>query len=49
MNMLSGRTPPTAGDALIFGYSIKNHSAQLKKKLGICPQVLDIFRIIIIA
>ena len=39
MNILSGMTPATDGDALIYGFSIKNEMHNIRKMMGICPQV----------
>lgn len=37
-NMLTGLMPPTAGDALIYGLSIKQDLSNVRKTLGVCPQ-----------
>ena len=37
-NMLSGLMPPTQGDAIIYGKSIKTDLSNVRKKLGVCPQ-----------
>ena len=36
--MLSGLTPATAGDALIYGYSVKDQIQEIRSIMGICPQ-----------
>lgn len=36
--MLSGLTPATSGDALIYGLSVKSQMSQITKLMGICPQ-----------
>jgi ABC-type multidrug transport system ATPase subunit len=36
--MLSGLTPATGGDALIYNLSVKNSMLDLRKLMGICPQ-----------
>ncbi|KAI9223359.1 hypothetical protein BC828DRAFT_345046 [Blastocladiella britannica] len=38
MSMLSGLTPPTAGNALIFGKSVKQDMDAIRSQMGICPQ-----------
>ena len=38
ISMLTGLTPPTAGDAWAYGHSIKNDLAGLRKIMGVCPQ-----------
>ncbi|CAG8683115.1 18808_t:CDS:2 [Gigaspora rosea] len=38
MNILSGLTPATSGDALLYGYSVKNDMNQIRKIMGVCPQ-----------
>jgi ABC-type multidrug transport system ATPase subunit len=37
-NMLSGLMPPTRGDAIVYGRSIKTDLTNVRKNLGICPQ-----------
>jgi hypothetical protein len=32
-------TPATDGDALIYGNSIRNEMHNIRKMMGICPQV----------
>ncbi|KAJ3192282.1 ATP-binding cassette sub- A member 1 [Irineochytrium annulatum] len=38
MSILSGLTPPSAGDALIYGLSVKSQMGCIRKMLGVCPQ-----------
>ncbi|KAJ3063543.1 ATP-binding cassette sub- A member 1, partial [Rhizoclosmatium hyalinum] len=38
MSMLAGLTPPTAGDALICGLSVRTQMSQIRRMLGVCPQ-----------
>ncbi|KAJ3267738.1 ATP-binding cassette sub- A member 1, partial [Terramyces sp. JEL0728] len=38
ISMLSGMTPASGGDALIYGYSVKNNILECRKIMGICPQ-----------
>ncbi|KAI9026752.1 hypothetical protein DFJ74DRAFT_604379 [Hyaloraphidium curvatum] len=38
MNILSGLTPPTAGDALIYGRSVTKEMDAIRANMGICPQ-----------
>jgi len=38
MNILSGLTPATNGDALFYGYSVRENMAELRNNLGVCPQ-----------
>ncbi|EPZ35947.1 hypothetical protein ROZALSC1DRAFT_26676 [Rozella allomycis CSF55] len=38
MNILSGLTPPTDGDAFIYGKSCKHEMENIRKILGVCPQ-----------
>jgi ABC-type multidrug transport system ATPase subunit len=38
MNILSGLTPSTSGDALVYGYSVKDQMEEINKFLGCCPQ-----------
>jgi len=38
MNILSGLTRSSAGDALIFGYSVRTQMSQINKIMGVCPQ-----------
>ena len=37
-NMLTGLMPLTAGDATIFGFSVKNEMHQISQIMGVCPQ-----------
>ncbi|KAI8925196.1 hypothetical protein BC831DRAFT_512721 [Entophlyctis helioformis] len=36
--MLSGMTPSSAGDALIYNMSVKTQRQRIRKMMGICPQ-----------
>ncbi|GMF11425.1 unnamed protein product [Phytophthora lilii] len=38
ISMLTGLIPPTAGDATLYGCSIKHDFQQLRRVIGICPQ-----------
>eukprot|EP00842_Homolaphlyctis_polyrhiza_P000564 jgi/Hompol1/1508/HPOL_000597-RA len=38
ISMLSGLTPPTSGDALIYNLSAKYQTQSIRKIMGICPQ-----------
>jgi ABC-type multidrug transport system ATPase subunit len=38
MNILSGLTPPSSGDALLCGYSVRSQMHRIRKILGVCPQ-----------
>jgi ATP-binding cassette subfamily A (ABC1) protein 3 len=38
LSILSGEFPPTAGDAYIDGFSIKEDQTKIRKKIGYCPQ-----------
>ncbi|KAJ2990991.1 ATP-binding cassette sub- A member 1 [Globomyces sp. JEL0801] len=38
ISMLSGLTPSTSGDALIFNLSVKDSMLRIRKIMGICPQ-----------
>jgi ABC-type multidrug transport system ATPase subunit len=38
ISILTGLTPPTAGDATVNGHSVANHMARVRRSLGICPQ-----------
>ncbi|TPX41335.1 hypothetical protein SeLEV6574_g06147 [Synchytrium endobioticum] len=38
INILSGMARPTAGDALIYGFSVKNQMHRIRKIMGVCPQ-----------
>ncbi|KAJ3196135.1 ATP-binding cassette sub- A member 1 [Irineochytrium annulatum] len=38
MSILAGLTPATAGDALIYGLSIRNQIGRVRRLLGVCPQ-----------
>ncbi len=36
--MLSGLTPASAGDALVYNLSVNNAMLSIRKFMGICPQ-----------
>lgn len=38
INMLSGMIAPTSGDAFVYGSSITQNMAGVRKILGVCPQ-----------
>ncbi len=38
ISMLSGLTPSSAGDALIYNLSVKTGMSNIRKMMGICPQ-----------
>ncbi|KAI8919679.1 P-loop containing nucleoside triphosphate hydrolase protein [Entophlyctis helioformis] len=38
ISMLSGLTPSSSGDALIYNLSVRNQSQRIRKIMGICPQ-----------
>ncbi|KAI8894545.1 hypothetical protein BC833DRAFT_604469 [Globomyces pollinis-pini] len=38
ISMLSGLTPSSSGDAIIYNMSVKNSMQQIRKIMGICPQ-----------
>jgi ABC-type multidrug transport system ATPase subunit len=38
MNILSGLTPFTNGDAFVYGYSVANQRNEVRRNLGVCPQ-----------
>ncbi|KAJ3401842.1 ATP-binding cassette sub- A member 1 [Chytriomyces hyalinus] len=38
MSMLAGLTPPSGGDALIYGLSVRSQMSQIRRMLGVCPQ-----------
>jgi ATP-binding cassette subfamily A (ABC1) protein 3 len=39
MSMLYGALKPTSGDAFIYGHSIKNNMEEIRRIIGVCPQV----------
>jgi ATP-binding cassette subfamily A (ABC1) protein 1 len=39
LSQLCGLIAPTSGDARIFGMSIKTQMAEIRKKMGVCPQM----------
>jgi ABC-type multidrug transport system ATPase subunit len=41
--MLTGLTPPTSGDALIMGHSLRHSLADARRTLGVCPQMNVLF------
>ncbi|KAJ3314893.1 ATP-binding cassette sub- A member 1 [Boothiomyces sp. JEL0838] len=38
INILSGLTPPSSGNALIYGHSLTTEMHQIRKIMGVCPQ-----------
>ncbi|KAI9204486.1 uncharacterized protein BJ171DRAFT_424289 [Polychytrium aggregatum] len=38
MNILSGLTPASSGDALMYGFSCRHEMNQIRQIMGICPQ-----------
>nr|KAJ3422464.1 ATP-binding cassette sub- A member 1 [Polyrhizophydium stewartii] len=38
MNILSGLTPATSGDAYIYGMSVRHQMHRIRKVMGVCPQ-----------
>ncbi|KAJ3337626.1 ATP-binding cassette sub- A member 1 [Gonapodya sp. JEL0774] len=38
INILSGMTPPTLGDALIYGFSVRDDQEAIRSIMGVCPQ-----------
>ncbi|KAL5032325.1 hypothetical protein RTP6_000451 [Batrachochytrium dendrobatidis] len=38
ISMLSGLTPATSGDALIYNFSVRNQIHRIRSIMGICPQ-----------
>ena len=38
ISMLSGLTPASGGDALLYNYSVKKSISTIRKMMGICPQ-----------
>uniref|UniRef100_A0A7S2EEV5 ABC transporter domain-containing protein n=1 Tax=Trieres chinensis TaxID=1514140 RepID=A0A7S2EEV5_TRICV len=38
MAMLTAEFPPSKGDAVLAGYSVKNEPEQTRKRIGYCPQ-----------
>ncbi|KAJ0402315.1 hypothetical protein P43SY_008556 [Pythium insidiosum] len=38
MSMLTGMTPPTSGDAVVRGYSIREDMSRIRESMGYCPQ-----------
>ncbi|MGV8025381.1 MAG: ABC transporter ATP-binding protein [Anaerolineaceae bacterium] len=43
INLLTGLFPPNAGDALIFGYSIKKEPLKAKALMGVVPQEIALY------
>ncbi len=43
ISMISGLLPPTAGDALIGGYSITRQPIQAKRLMGVIPQEIALY------
>ena len=38
ITMLTGLYMPTSGDAVVQGLSIRTHMAQIRQRIGVCPQ-----------
>ncbi|CAG8573287.1 3953_t:CDS:2 [Acaulospora colombiana] len=38
INILSGATPATRGDALLYGFSLKTDMGSIRNIMGVCPQ-----------
>ncbi|KAI9098683.1 hypothetical protein DFS34DRAFT_618514 [Phlyctochytrium arcticum] len=38
MNILSGLTPATSGDALMYNYSVRTQMPEIRNIMGVCPQ-----------
>ena len=38
LEMLSGMTRPTSGDAMLYGFKLSSELAYIRKSLGFCPQ-----------
>lgn len=38
MQMLTAEFPPTSGDAILAGYSVKNSPEKTRRLIGYCPQ-----------
>ncbi|KAI8921283.1 hypothetical protein DFJ77DRAFT_449232 [Powellomyces hirtus] len=38
MNILSGLTPATSGDALMYNYSVRSQMPEIRNIMGVCPQ-----------
>ncbi|KAI8820139.1 uncharacterized protein EV422DRAFT_531784 [Fimicolochytrium jonesii] len=38
MNILTGLTPPTSGDALMYGFSVRDQTPDIREILGVCLQ-----------
>ena len=38
IHMLTGLVPPTEGDAMIAGHSIRTEMDDVRQQLGVCPQ-----------
>jgi len=44
MNIMSGLSPPTAGDILIYNKSVRKSPSAIQSELGICPQEDILFK-----
>jgi ABC-type transport system involved in cytochrome c biogenesis ATPase subunit len=38
INMITGQTDPTFGEAFIFGYNLKESKSLIQQNIGLCPQ-----------
>jgi len=41
--MLTGLIAPSSGDCSVHGYSILSHMKEIRRSLGICPQINVLF------
>jgi len=44
MNIISGLSPPTAGDIIVYNKSVRKNPANVQTDLGICPQQDILYR-----
>jgi len=44
MNIMSGLSPPTAGDILVYNKSVRKYPEAVQSELGICPQEDILFK-----
>lgn len=42
MNILAGLTSATDGDAYILNHSVRTQMTEIRKNLGVCPQVFSL-------
>jgi ABC-type uncharacterized transport system ATPase subunit len=38
MSMLTGLSPPSSGDAMVMGKSVKTQMNRIRESMGVCPQ-----------